>query len=467
MPINSFNDYVLTWKPDRRRLKRPIYQSLSQQLEQDIADGSLPPGTKLPPQRELADFLDVNFTTITRVYKISEHKGLTYGIVGKGTFVASNATLPITIASQPSSKEMIELGFNSSFESCNDLVAKVVEQTVKTTDISQLLNYYEQTGSLKQKLAGLSFLKRMKMTGSVENLAIASGGQNALAVAVLAMFEPGDRIAVDEFTYANFIELAILHHLRLVPIAGDEQGMSDQALLAACKLQGIKGIYLMPNGANPTTTYMTAARRQKIAQLINRYELILIEDDYLGFTYLGSDQQDAPLSALTPAHSIYVCSLSKSISSGLRVAYMLFAPAYKKQILRALFNITVKTSSLDVEVITNSILSGVAYRLIEMKKQLALQANLVFDQVFDQQPVPHNPYTFFRWLPLRQRVNGQQFEAEMLANHIRVFHSDRFIVGDATSQPNYLRISLASGSSLVTLKHDLLALKQQAGPLIN
>ena len=58
MPINSFNDYVLTWKPDRRRLKRPIYQSLSQQLEQDIADGSLPPGTKLPPQRELADFLD-------------------------------------------------------------------------------------------------------------------------------------------------------------------------------------------------------------------------------------------------------------------------------------------------------------------------------------------------------------------------------------------------------------------------
>lgn len=48
MPINSFNDYVLTWKPDRRRLKRPIYQSLSQQLEQDIADGSLPPGTKLP-----------------------------------------------------------------------------------------------------------------------------------------------------------------------------------------------------------------------------------------------------------------------------------------------------------------------------------------------------------------------------------------------------------------------------------
>ena len=53
MPFNSFLNYPMSWKPERSRLKRPIYLSLADQLEQDIAAGFLSPGTKLPPQREL------------------------------------------------------------------------------------------------------------------------------------------------------------------------------------------------------------------------------------------------------------------------------------------------------------------------------------------------------------------------------------------------------------------------------
>ena len=56
MPFNSFLNYPMSWKPERSRLKRPIYLSLAEQLEKDIAAGFLPPDTKLPPQRELADF---------------------------------------------------------------------------------------------------------------------------------------------------------------------------------------------------------------------------------------------------------------------------------------------------------------------------------------------------------------------------------------------------------------------------
>ena len=73
MPINSFADNPMSWKPDKTALNRPIYQSLASLLEHDIANGLLASGTKLPPQRELADFLDVNFTTITRAYNICEN----------------------------------------------------------------------------------------------------------------------------------------------------------------------------------------------------------------------------------------------------------------------------------------------------------------------------------------------------------------------------------------------------------
>ena len=59
MPVNSFENYPMSWKPTLQHSKKPLYLTLAEQLEQDIHNGTLRPGTKLPPQRELADFLDI------------------------------------------------------------------------------------------------------------------------------------------------------------------------------------------------------------------------------------------------------------------------------------------------------------------------------------------------------------------------------------------------------------------------
>ena len=50
MPVNSFEYYPLTWRPDRNNLTRPVYLSLAQLLENDILNGVLRRDTKLPPQ---------------------------------------------------------------------------------------------------------------------------------------------------------------------------------------------------------------------------------------------------------------------------------------------------------------------------------------------------------------------------------------------------------------------------------
>ena len=64
MPVNSFEHYPMSWAPSRATLgPGPVYLALAARLERDIASGALPPGTRLPPQRELADYLDVNFPT--------------------------------------------------------------------------------------------------------------------------------------------------------------------------------------------------------------------------------------------------------------------------------------------------------------------------------------------------------------------------------------------------------------------
>ena len=76
MPVNSFDNYPLTWKPDKDKLRSPYYKYLSDDLENKIINGLLKPGTLLPPQREIADYLDINYTTITRVYDNLKKKGL-------------------------------------------------------------------------------------------------------------------------------------------------------------------------------------------------------------------------------------------------------------------------------------------------------------------------------------------------------------------------------------------------------
>ena len=87
MPTNSFDHFYLSWVPDKSKLKRPFYLTLANALEADIVSGKLASGTKLPPQRELADYLDLNFTTVTRAYDLCRERKLIYGVTGKGTFV--------------------------------------------------------------------------------------------------------------------------------------------------------------------------------------------------------------------------------------------------------------------------------------------------------------------------------------------------------------------------------------------
>lgn len=74
MPVNSFDSYPLTWKPDKASLQTPYCRSLAEDLEKNIRSGRLQAGTKLPPQREIADYLDLNYTTITRVYETCKRK---------------------------------------------------------------------------------------------------------------------------------------------------------------------------------------------------------------------------------------------------------------------------------------------------------------------------------------------------------------------------------------------------------
>ncbi|WP_050183737.1 PLP-dependent aminotransferase family protein [Domibacillus robiginosus] len=459
MPVNSFEHYPMSWKPDKRALKRPFYQSIASLLEQDIVNGFLASGTKLPPQRELADFLDLNFTTITRAYTLCERKGLIYAVMGSGTFVSPNAARSIAISANETTS-WIDLGFVASFEQTNEIVAEAIQKVTEKKYLNQLLNYNDPTGIPHQKTAGLNWMEPFGIRADQEHTTIVSGAQNALAITLTALFEPGHRIATDLYTFSNFIELAKMLHIQLIPIPGDECGMLPHELEKQCSQVDIHGIFLMPSCGNPTTVMISDFRKRELAEVIRRYSLILIEDDVHAFLTAGiiSDYEQ-PMFNLVPEQSVYICGTSKSICSGLRVAYMVYGDPLRKKILQAIFNVNVKTSSLDAEVVTELILSGKAQEIVSHKKQLAQSTNDLYLEYFPLQKNVGHPLSFYRWLPIEGRTDGLQLETDLKKHGVRVFHSDRFLSGQTTPE-KYLRIALSSTNSLEELKMGLNILKQ-------
>ena len=71
------------------RTERPLYGHLVSLLESAIARGELPSGTRVPPERALAQQLKISRTTVVSAYRELESRGLLRGYVGRGTFVCA------------------------------------------------------------------------------------------------------------------------------------------------------------------------------------------------------------------------------------------------------------------------------------------------------------------------------------------------------------------------------------------
>ena len=338
MPVNSFENYPMSWKPQKADLEKPYYLSIAASLERDILSGVLPENTKLPPQRELADFLDLNLSTITRAYKLCELKGLLYAVTGKGTFVSPGISAQDTFLDKNS--PVIEMGMIKPFYECNGSILGAAGKVMSNPDNICLLEYSNPFGTGRQVKAARKWLHHFGIDAPKENILLSAGAQNALSIVLISLFKAGDKIAVDAFTYTNFKGLANFLHIQLISIESDRCGMSPNSLLQACRNTEIKGIYLMPTCSNPTSIFMPAARRREIADIVRQFHLLLIEDDI--YSFLAPNGVKSFFSIL-PEQTVHICSISKSLCAGLRVAFLAFPAKYKEALVAGMLNINLKT----------------------------------------------------------------------------------------------------------------------------
>ena len=424
MPVNSFENYPMSWKPVLKRENRPLYQELAAELKEDIAKGNILPGTKLPPQRELADFLDINVSTVSRAFKLCSDKGLLTSVTGRGTFVAYDARTDLSLL--PDKRPaMIEMGSMMPETLGEGEIVRLLTQMLSEPQHPGLFQY--DCGQDRwHRQAGCQLLEQVGLHVNADDVLLASGGQNALAAVLAAYFQPGDRIGVDPLVYPGFKSAAKLFGIRLVPIAQAAGEMSETGIAYAVKNHQIKGLYIMPDFQNPTTHILSAAGRQMLAFAAKKYHLLLIED---AITSLLLRQPPQPVKALAPTETVYILSLSKTLLPALRLAYVVPPPAKKENLQGVLDTLNLSQSELLLELASRLIVSGKAAFFMERRRQRLQKRNHLAEQILSGYTLLGNEYSISRWLPLPDGLTGRKFEHVAAAQGVHLLGAEHFAIG--------------------------------------
>lgn len=456
MPINSFENYPMSWKPILHPSKKPLYLALAEELEQDIQTGKLLPGTKLPPQRELADFLDINVSTVTRAFKICSNKGLLSSAVGSGTFVSYDVNTSTLIIPEATALPHIELGSMMPETLPQKEAISLLQKMLTEADCRHLFQYGYQEEYRHKEAAAQLFHKIGLTVTDPRLLLFANGGQNALATVFSGLLRPGDKIGVDPLIYPGVKGVAKLYGIQLVPIRQKNREISEEGLVAAYKNDGIKGIYIMPDLQNPTNHTMTANCREMLAQKAKELDLLIIED---GINSLLYAQPPRPVAAMAPEHTVYILSLSKTILPALRLAYLHTPAAYAQKLENALYHINLSQSSLLMELASRLIVSGKLEDILEARRKGIVPRNRLVNEILHGYTALGGEECLSRWLLLPEGITGRELEQRAKQQGISLYGSERFAVGKEPPEAA-ARLAICAPETLTELEQGLHSIKQ-------
>lgn len=447
MSINSFDDYPMSWKPDLSKTKGPKYLALVKILEEDIKNGSLKPGTKLPPQRELADFLDVNLSTISRAFKLCEQKGLLSASVGSGTFVSSDADVETVLLFGHENTQIIEMGAIVPNISCNYKVKQYMETLLKKPDALNLFSYGTPEGTKRQKEAGAAWMKKSGFDADSKNIILAAGGQNALTAVLGSLFHQGDKIGTDPLTYPGVKTSAKLFGIHLIPVQSRNYEMTEEGIRYAVQNENIKGLYVIPDYHNPTTHIMSLETRRIIARTAREKNLIVIED---GINNLLEECPLPPIASFAPEHTIYLSSLSKTVSAGLRTAFMHVPERFHQDLATTLYTMNIAVSPLLATLSANLIEDGTAEEIMIQRKKDLTERNRIVNDLLEGIPVFGELTSPLRYILLPEFFTGRSFEICAREAGVQVYGAERFAVGNKPVE-KAVRLSVSTPSTIEEL----------------
>lgn len=355
----------------------PLYQQIKDYFREAILSGSLPPETRLPATRLLARDLGVNRLTVDSAYNALEMEGFVYSRMGSGTYVQMPFPLPPLVPNdveapwplwQQDEQESIDPSYKQSpleilrsshhanpinlssgiGDNCQfplEEFRKIIQGVLRRDGLSAL-EYGDKEGYAPLRRTIAQVLASEGIQTSAESILITSGSQQGLALAAQLLVKHGDTILVEDPTYISAISLFRNLGLRMVGIPIDEQGMQVERLEKLLQQHHPRLIYTIPNFHNPTGACLPLQRRRLLISLAERYNVPILEDDYVGDLRFEGRVQPA-LKALDPGgRVIYASTFSKMLMPGLRVGFLAADGPIFDRLARLKYNTDLATSGL-------------------------------------------------------------------------------------------------------------------------
>lgn len=157
-----------------------------------------------------------------------------------------------------------------------------------------------------------------------DDVVITSGDGISLELALQLIAPPGSVVAVESPTYFGVLQALENLGLKAIEIATDSRTGIDLAALAeALKRLPIRALVVMPICQNPFGSLMPAAAKTALMALAERHDLAIIEDDLYGELYYRDPRPTALKAADRDGRVIYCSSLSRTLSPGWRIGWMM------------------------------------------------------------------------------------------------------------------------------------------------
>ena len=443
----------------RRGRGSPLYVQLADAVERAIEDGQVVPGDRLPRHHDLASDLDVNITTVTKAFAILKGKGLVDSKPGRGTVVrpmGRRAKYPFQTV-PADRRDVVDLSVNRPATNLYlSSLAKLLPELAADERFVGIADYQAADGPRWARSAAATWISEFGPSVDPQQVLITGGAQHALAATMSAFGRVGDTVLADNVTYQGINALCRVRNLELRGVPGDEEGMSPDALDAACADRSARILFLVPSLHNPTTTTLSEQRRQALVDVARRHGLLVVEDD----VYAPLLETRPPsIATLYSERTIYVSGLSKCVAPGLRAGFLAAPHALVPELAAAIRIDCWSMSPLTSLIATKLIGSGKAAAIVEAQRAELMERNRITRDALRGLDLASQDTSTHAWLSLPAPWRGNNFAAACEQYGVRVLAAEAFTLGHAPA-PHAVRLNLAAARTHEDLAEGLKVLRK-------
>ncbi|MER4265795.1 PLP-dependent aminotransferase family protein [Klebsiella pneumoniae] len=438
------NKIANRWKTHQQQhTARPAYLLIADIIADGINSGEFQPRDRLPPLRDLAALLAINYTTATRGYAEARRRGLIDSRPGMGSFIRGKVpSVPLNGGSS------YEMTMNSPIEPGEELAQAIAAGAINLftqKNILALLRYQGFGGLADDKAMAKVWLEKQLPPVSIDEILVTPGIHSALVGLLTLLCRHGGSVCVSDLIYPGLKAIASQLNITLQSLPCDEDGPLPRAFEHQCQTGNIRALYVNPTIQNPTTLTLPLRRREALADVALRYSIPVIEDE--AYAALAT-QHIASFSELIPELTWYLTGMSKCFGPGLRTAFVKGPGKRNTQLLAgALRALNVMASPLTNALAAQWIQEGTADRVLQSVRAESTIRQKIAANILKEFSYRATPEGFHLWLLLPRHFNWNPAEMAVQLRDLGVSAVSSAAFCTDNNPPDAIRICLGGAWS--------------------